>query len=274
MLAVSADSARAQWIYLTESPSQCSVNFDAQLFVYPYTVAIHAPDQSDATGAVFRIDAPGLQPEDTLTVVLAAGVTIQGNLLTGAMVTWTPRPLVFAGLMSVQFVDRPPTTPDDPWASALGSVRDVFLMRSNAMPLALEAVTTQKIHCYEGGGTRIEAPKSTTVTIGTSTVLAFRGVSSGGYWGPGATNLNAIDTRGWAGVVSPNVTWNNGCGDCPWWWEPLSLVVTVPSEAAEGDASVVTIREGTYGLLQFTVVAARPTPVETRTLGSIKALYR
>lgn len=271
LFSLSYSNARAQWLYVSEDPIDCTVDQAASVKGGSYPLYLHAPDHGNASSVSFRLEVDGLGPEDDVVITPQAGVSFTGDVRTLMTVTFTPRTLEHARLLDLSFVDHAPAD-SPPNSFTFIGVRDAYLIVGGE-PIPMDNMDAWRVDCFQGGGLDFQPPKSPEVEIGKTTLVTFMGMSTGGYWGPGATNLVASDTQGWASLTG-GFLWNFGCGACPWFWQPLVMSVTVPTEVVEGTTSLVSISEGAFLLTTFSLTAVSPTAVQPSTWGHVKALYR
>jgi len=273
LLSIPYSAAHAQWLYVSPDAIDCTVDQAASVHGGSYPLRLHAPGHGDATSVMFRLEIDGLGTEDEVIIAPEPGVTFAGDVRTLATVTFTPRTLEHAQLLTLSFVDHDP--PAQPWSGAFVfiGVRDAVLF-AGGTSIMMDNMDAWRVDCFDGGGLDFQPPKSPEVTIGKTTLVTFMGMSTGGYWGPGATSLVANDNAGWVTQLSDPTLWNFGCGACPWFWQPLVLTVTVPGDVTEGATSVVSVSEGAFTFTQFSLTAIAPTATQATTWGAVKALYR
>ena len=269
LLLMFAGSSRAGgFVYLAQSPGDCSLPdgnaSDA------YSVFIHSGDYADITGVSFRLECERFTPAQITALTVPPGVTIVSGSLFGGIVLAFDGPRSFAhdAVLTVQVSDQE--------MNGSAMTRDVILQRG-ATPLPVDGVYTfgWPFDCV-ATITFWDAPDTVSVTVGKDDSFPFRALVTMPSYPPNAT-VSIADPEGWVVTPFSNDVFAD-CEHCPWDWTTVTVPTHVPPGVAHGALNPITLEMSSFGgsISERTIVlrAIQPVPVEHRTIGGVKALYR
>ena len=271
MVAAEAAWADGPIIYLAETPNYC-----AGLSGNTYHLYVYSPDDADFSGVSLDLDIGGtVSAPPVVTAETASGVTLQAvdtsSLPYHIELTWTPRTFQHELVATLTF-SEPPV-----WVSGPETMNVIFARAGGA------TVPARNFTTYPGypGGCHlcyicfsIESP--ILVPAGQTMTIPFEWVFL--CYTTGGLNILVTDTQEW--VTSwdpPGGTGPGYCSACFVEYSPGTIEITIPPDAIQGTTSSLRLESNLNGYLCpgfATIEVAASVPVEQKTWGKIKALYR
>ena len=263
--------AEGPCIYLAQTPNYC-----AGLSGNTYYLYVYSPDDTVFSGVSLDLDISGtvLAPP-VVSAEAGSGVVVQAvdtsSLPYHIELIWSPRALRHENVVSVTF----PWPPE--WGLGPETTNVLFVRPSGA------TVPGPNFRTYPGsaGGCHlchicfsIESP--ILVPAGRTTTIPFEWVFR--CYSPGGLNILVTDTQGWVTSWEPlGGTGPGYCHACFVEYSTGTIDVTVPPAVPEGTTSSLRLESNLNGYLCpgiATIEVLNPVPVEHKTWGRIKALYR
>ncbi len=242
------------YVYMSTLPGTCGMELRSNFFEHTWHLCVHAPD-TNSVGAYFWIEPYDFGPEDSVTITPADGVSYEGDLFTGMTISWDASSFEHESILTMSFIDNPPSRND--WYSLIAKFHDSELFLENGRSVYLEDAGVLYIYCgHYGGGTLFRRPDSFIVQSGKDEIITFKGIgSSPGLFAAGG--MYAIDELGWVGNLAPN-TIRSTCVFCAWMWIDFELQVSVPPFTPTGTRDLVRILDGNQKLLtSFELIAEK-----------------